>query len=246
MLFFFRKTNDTYILDKRDFSSRLKSMFGFKPKNLKLYEAALIHRSATFILPDGTKVNNERLEYLGDAVITGILSDYLFEKYPEANEGFLTKVRARIVNHDVINQLAVSLGIDDILICNINSAHSKKNLFGDSFEALIGALFLDKGFKKVKKIFINCILHKHLDLETIINTNVDYKSLIFEWGQKNKSNMIFKCNEEYDFNQKKSVFATKLFIDHKELASGYGLSKKEAEQEAAAIAWKKIKSISIN
>jgi ribonuclease-3 len=218
-------------------------MFGFTPKNLKLYEAALIHRSATFTMPDGKKINNERLEYLGDAVITGILSDYLFEKYPDENEGFLTKVRARIVNRDIINQLAASLGIDEILICNVSESHPKKNLFGDAFEALIGALFLDKGFKKTKKIFINCILHKHLDLETIINTNVDYKSLIFEWGQKNKSNLIFKYNEEYDFNQKKSVFNTKLFIDHKELASGHGLSKKEAEQEAAAIAWKKIKDI---
>jgi len=243
VLFFRKKNTDTHILDKREFSSRLKKMFGFKPKKLELYEAALIHRSATFTMPDGEKINNERLEYLGDAVITGILSDYLFEKYPDANEGFLTKVRSRIVNHDIINQLAVSLGIDDILVCNINSAHPKKNLFGDAFEALIGALFLDKGFKKTKKIFINCILHKHLDLETIINTNADYKSLIFEWVQKNKSNLIFKYNEEYDFNQKKSVFTTKLFIDHKELAAGHGLSKKEAEQEAAAIAWKKIKNI---
>jgi ribonuclease-3 len=126
-------------------------MFGFTPKNLKLYEEALIHRSATFTLPDGKKINNERLEYLGDAVITTVLSDYLFEKYRDANEGFMTKVRARIVNRDIINQLAVSLGIDDILICNICESHPKKNLFGDAFEALIGALFLDKGFKKNKK-----------------------------------------------------------------------------------------------
>jgi len=246
VLFFRKKNIDTHILDKGEFSSRLKKMFGFKPKNLKLYEAALIHRSATFILPNGKRVNNERLEYLGDAVITGILSDYLFEKYPEANEGFLTKVRARIVNRDIINQLAVSLGIDDILVCNINSAHPKKNLFGDAFEALIGALFLDKGFKKTKKIFINHILHKHLDLEATINTNADYKSLIFEWVQKNRANLIFKYDEEYDFNQKKSGFTTKLFINHKELASGHGLSKKEAEQEASFIALKKLKEISID
>ena len=246
MLFFLRKTNGTYILDEREFCSRLKNMFGFKPQNLKLYEAALIHRSATFILPDGKKINNERLEYLGDAVINNILSDYLFEKYPDANEGFMTKMRARIVNHDVINRLAASLGIDDILICNINSAHSKTNLFGDAFEALIGALFIDKGFKKTKKIFINCILHRYLDLETIMNTNADYKSLLFEWVQKNRANLIFKYNEEYDFNQRKYVFFAKLFIDSKELASGHGLSKKEAEQEAAAVAWKKLKDISIN
>jgi ribonuclease-3 len=243
VLFSFWKNNDTYILDKHEFGSRLKKMLGFKPGNLRLYEEALIHRSATFTLPDGKKINNERLEYLGDSVINSVLSDYLFEKYPDANEGFMTKVRSRIVNRDVINQLAVSLGIDDILICNVNSAHPKKNLFGDAFEALIGALFIDKGFKKTKKIFIDCVLLRHLDLEAIINTNADYKSLIFEWVQKNKANLIFKYNEEYDFKQKKSVFTTKLFIDHEELASGNGLSKREAEQEAAAIAWKKLNDI---
>jgi ribonuclease-3 len=238
---FRRKDNGTYILDKREFSLFLEKIFGFKPRSLKLYEIALIHRSATFTLPDGKKVNNERLEYLGDAVINGILSDYLFEMYPDANEGFLTKVRARVVNRDILNQLATSLGINNTLICKVGSNHNINNLFGDALEALIGAVFLDKGYKKTKKIFINCVLLKHLDLEAIITTNADYKSLIFEWVQKNKSNLIFKYNEEYDFNQKKSVFTTKLFINHKELASGHGLSKREAEQEAAAIAWKKLK-----
>ena len=246
MLLFRRKTNNAHIFDKREFRSRLKKMFGFNPKNLLLYEMALIHRSATFTLPNGKKINNERLEYLGDAVINTILSDYLFEKYPDANEGFMTKVRSRIANRDILNQLAASLDIDSILICNVNPTHPKKNLFGDALEALIGALFLDKGFKKTKKVFINCILHKHLDLETTINTNADYKSLIFEWVQKNKSNMVFKYDEEHDFNQNKTVFSTKLFINHIEFASGHGTSKKEAEQEASCIAWKKIKNISIN
>ena len=246
MFLFLRKTDDTHIFDKREFRSQLKNMFGFKPKKLKLYETALIHRSATFILPDKQKINNERLEYLGDAVINGILSDYLFEKYPNANEGFLTKVRSRIVNREILNQLAVSLGVNDILICNVNSTLPQKNLFGDALEALIGALFLDKGFEKTKKIFVKCVLNKHLDLETIINTNADYKSLILEWGQKNKSNLLFKHNKKYDSDQKKLVFITNLFIDHQEFASGHGSSKKEAEQEASGIAWERIKNISIN
>ena len=241
MLPFLRKTNDAQILDSREFRSQLKQMFGFKPRKLKLYEIALIHRSATFNMPNGQKVNNERLEYLGDAVINGILSDYLFEKYPNANEGFLTKVRSRIVNRDILNQLAVSLGVSNILICNVNATLPQKNLFGDALEALIGAIFLDKGFEKTEKIFINCVLNKRLDLETIINTNADYKSLILEWGQKNKSNLLFKHNKKYDAEQKKPVFTTKLFIDDKEFASGKGTSKKEAEQEASGIAWEKIK-----
>lgn len=241
MSLFRRRINGTYLLDKREFSSRLKKILGFSPGNLELYEVAFIHRSATFILPNGKKVNNERLEYLGDAVLDAILSDYLFEKFPEANEGFLTKIRSRIVNRDVLNQLAVSMGINKILISKVNSSHLTKNLYGDAFEALIGTVFLDKGFKKTKKLFIKNVLNKYLDLDLIIKTDSDYKSLVFEWVQKHKSNLIFTYKEEYDFDMKKSVFSTTLFIDKQEFGEGHGSSKKEAEQEAASRAWKRLK-----
>lgn len=238
MLLFRKRINGTYILDKREFGSRLKNIFGFKPGNLKLYEIAFIHRSASFTLPDGKKINNERLEYLGDAVLSAILSDYLFQKFPEANEGFMTKIRSRIVNREILNQLAVSMGINKILISNLGSTHSTKNLYGDALEALIGSLFLDKGFEKTKILFITNVLNKYLDLNLIINTDTDYKSLVFEWVQKHKSSLTFTYNEEYDFNQKKSVFSTILVIDNKNVGAGQGLSKKEAEQEASCIAWK--------
>ena len=241
MSLFRKRINGTYLLDKREFNSRLKKILGFSPGNLDLYEIAFIHRSATFTLPSGKKVNNERLEYLGDAVLDAILSDYLFEKFPDANEGFLTKIRSRIVNRDVLNELSVSMGINKILISKINSSHLTKNLYGDAFEALIGAVFLDKGFKKTKKVFIKNVLNKYLDLDLIVKTDTDYKSLVFEWVQKHKSNLIFTYNEEYDFNLKKSVFSTVLFIDKKEFGEGHGSSKKEAEQEAACLAWKKLK-----
>jgi ribonuclease-3 len=238
---FRKRINGTYLLDKREFSSRLKKILGFRPGNLKLYEIAFIHRSATITLPDGKKVNNERLEYLGDSVLDAILSDFLFEKFPEANEGFLTKIRSRIVNRDVLNQLAISMGIDNILISNVSSVHPTKNLYGDAFEALIGSVFIDKGFKKTKKLFIRNVLNKYLDLNKIVKTDTDYKSLVFEWVQKHKSNLIFTYNEEYDFNLKKSVFSTSLIIDKQELGQGQGSSKKEAEQEAASQAWKSLK-----
>jgi len=238
---FRKRINGTFLLDKREFSSRLKNILGFSPGNLELYEVAFIHRSATFTLPNGKKVNNERLEYLGDAVLDAILSDYLFEKFPEANEGFLTKIRSRIVNRDVLNQLAVSMGINKILISKVNSSHLTKNLYGDAFEALIGTVFLDKGFKKTKKLFIKNVLNKYLDLDLIIKTDSDYKSLVFEWVQKHKSNLIFTYKEEYDFDMKKSVFSTTLFIDKQEFGEGHGSSKKEAEQEAASRAWKRLK-----
>jgi ribonuclease III len=238
---FRKRINGTLILPKREFSSRLKKILGFKPGNLKLYEIAFIHRSATFTMPDGKKVNNERLEYLGDAVLDAILSGYLFEKFPDATEGFMTKIRSRIVNRDILNQLAISMGIHDILISNISSVQPTKNLYGDALEALIGSVFLDKGFRKTKKLFIRNVLNKYLDLEVIVKTDTDYKSLVFEWVQKHKSNLIFTYNEEYDFNRKKSVFSTILIIDKIEMGEGHGSSKKEAEQEAASQAWKRLK-----
>jgi ribonuclease III len=238
---FVKRTNGTFLLDKREFKSRLKKILGFTPGNLALYEIAFIHRSATLTLANGKKVNNERLEYLGDAVLDAILSDYLFEKFPDANEGFLTKIRSRIVNRDVLNQLAVSMGINKILISKINSSNITKNLYGDAFEALLGSVFLDKGFKKTKRLFIKNVLNKYPDLNEIVETDSDYKSQVFEWVQKHKSNLIFTYNEEYDFNLKKSVFSTTLFIDKQEYGEGHGSSKKEAEQEASSQAWKRLK-----
>jgi ribonuclease-3 len=235
------RINGTYIMPKREFSSRLRKILGFKPGNLKLYEIAFIHRSATFTMPDGNKVNNERLEYLGDAVLDAIHSDYLFEKFPDATEGFMTKIRSRMVNRDVLNQLAISMGIPEILISNISALQPTRNLYGDALEALIGSVFLDKGFRKTKKLIIKNVLRKYLDMDKIINTDTDYKSLVFEWVQKHKSNLIFTYNEEYDFNLKKSVFSTTLLIDRIDMGEGHGSSKKEAEQEAASKAWSRLK-----
>ncbi len=244
MLLFRKRSNGTYILNNREFGSRLEKLLGFSPGNLRLYEIAFIHRSASFSLPDGKKINNERLEYLGDAVLDAILSDYLFQMFPDASEGFMTKIRSRIVNRDVLNQLAVSMGINKILVTNINTAHPTKNLYGDALEALIGSIFLDKGFKKTKKLFIKNVFNKYLDLNVIVNTDSDYKSLVFEWVQKHKNNLKFTYNEEYDFSLKKSVFSTSLIIDQEEYGKGHGSSKKEAEQEAAGKAWARLKDIS--
>jgi ribonuclease-3 len=184
---FQRKKNGTYILDKREFSSRLKRLLGFRPGELRIYEIAFIHRSASFTLPDGKRVNNERLEFLGDSVIDVILSDFLFDKYPDATEGFMTKIRSRIVNRDVLNQLAISMDLDKILVSNISAFHQTRNLYGDALEALIGAIFLDKGFRKAKRFFIKNVLKKYLNLEVIVNTDNDYKSLLFEWVQKKRN-----------------------------------------------------------
>jgi ribonuclease-3 len=232
------------MLDKREFSSRLKKLLGFRPGELRIYEIAFIHRSASFTLPDGKRVNNERLEFLGDSVLDAILSDFLFEKYPDASEGFMTKIRSRIVNRDVLNQLALSMGIDKILVSNLSTGHQTRNLYGDALEALIGAIFLDKGFRKTKRFFLKNVLRKYLDLDVVVSTDNDYKSLVFEWVQKKKQNLTFTYNEEYDFEKKKSVFSTTLSIGGREFGEGQGASKKEAEQEASRLAWEKLKDIS--
>jgi ribonuclease III len=237
---FRKRKNGTYLLDKKEFGSRLKLLLGFKPGNLMIYEVAFIHRSASFNLPSGQKINNERLEFLGDSVLDMILSDFLFEKFPQASEGFMTKIRSRIVNGDVLNQLAIEMGIDKLLVSNISTGHNTKHLYGDAFEALIGAIFLDKGFKKTKKYFIKNVFENYLDLQTIVKTDNDYKSMIFEWVQKKKSNLVFSYDEEYDFVHKKSVFTTTLSIDKVEYGKGQGASKKEAEQDASRMAWEKL------
>jgi ribonuclease-3 len=240
---FRKRKNGTYILDKREFGSRLKKILGFRPGNLMIYEVAFIHRSASFFLPDGQRINNERLEFLGDSVLDMVLSDFLFEKYPDGSEGFMTKIRSRIVNRDVLNQLAVSMEINKLLVSNISTGHVTKHLYGDALEALIGAIFLDKGLKKTKRFFIKSVLEKYLDLKTIVNTENDFKSLVFEWVQKKKNNLSFTYNEEYDFDLKKSVFTTTLCIGKEEFGKGQGDSKKEAEQEASRQAWVRLNDI---
>ena len=244
MSLFSLRNNGTYIVNKQEFASRLRKIIGFRTTNLRIYEAAFIHRSASFTLPDGQRINNERLEFLGDAVLDTILSDYLFEKFPDANEGFMTKIRSRIVNREILNNLAISMGIDKILVSNVCLNGSTRNLYGDALEALIGALFVDRGFKKTKTLFIKRVFNKYLDLNKIVDTDTDYKSLVFEWIQKHKTNLTFEYKEEYDFKHKKSVFSATLMINKEEVGTGQGASKKEAEQEAAGKALVKLKEIS--
>jgi ribonuclease III len=234
---FLRKRNGTYITDKREFSTRLRKVLGFKPGNLRIYEMAFIHRSASFYLPDGKRINNERLEYLGDAVLDTILSDYLFGKYPDADEGTMTKTRSRLVNREILNQTARRMGLHKLLVTQISNQKATRHLYGDALEALTGAIFIDKGYKKVRKFIIGRVLEEFVDLKKIIETDNDYKSLLFEWAQKTRSAVVFSYEEEYDFSRKMSVFSTTLSVNKSVMGTGFGSSKKEAEQEASRQAW---------
>jgi ribonuclease III len=234
---FLKKRKGTYITDRREFSTRLRRVLGFKPGNLMIYEMAFIHRSASFYLPDGQRINNERLEYLGDAVLDTVLSDFLFERYPEADEGTMTKIRSRLVNREILNLTARKMGLHKLLVTQISNQKSTRHLYGDALEALTGAVFIDKGYKKTRKFIIGKVLKEFVDLEKIIETDSDYKSLLFEWAQKTKTSVVFSYKEEYDFNRKMSMFSTSLMVNNNPMGNGNGSSKKEAEQEACHQAW---------
>ncbi|MGE5347920.1 MAG: ribonuclease III family protein [Actinomycetota bacterium] len=235
-----RKKNNTLIHERRKFRSELKNLLGFRPLNLRLYEMAFIHRSATYTLPDGVRVNNERLEYLGDAIIDSILSDYLFRLYPEAPEGFLTKTRARIVNRETLNNLGVSMGLDRLIVSNLAVTDSPRNLYGNAVEALVGALFIDTGFDRTSRFFIERGLKKHLNLSAVLASEKDYKSMILEYCQKNKQKLNFTSREKASGTGMQPLFTVTLEINSEEITLGNGATKKEAEQEASLAALKKL------
>ncbi|MFZ0472156.1 MAG: ribonuclease III [Bacteroidales bacterium] len=234
-----RKENNTLVHDRREFRLHLKQLLGRKPANLRLYEMAFIHRSASYIMPDGTRINNERLEYLGDAIIDGIISDYLFHHYPEASEGLLTKARARIVSRETLNQLGISMKLDNLIISNLSSANTPPNLFGNALEALIGVLFIDTGYTRTSRFFIDKVLKKYLNLDEVLTSETDYKSLILEYCQKNKMKLHYSFQEIPDQKNSHPQFRVTLEINTETIAQGEGASKKEAEQEASMIAWNK-------
>jgi ribonuclease-3 len=237
-----RKEKKTLFHDRRVLRSRLKHLLGFRPSNLRLYETAFIHRSASYTLTDGTRINNERLEYLGDAIIDTILSEYLFHLYPEASEGFMTKTRARIVNRERLNKLGIEMGLEKLIVSNLSSPALPPNLSGNALEALVGALFIDAGYRRTRRFFIEQVLKKYLNLETVLESETDFKSLILEYCQKNRLKLSFTLQEKPEQENSNQLFTVRLEINDQIITLGEGVTKKEAEQEASATAWEKIKS----
>ena len=235
-----RKKNNTLIHDRDKFRSELKNLLGFRPRNLRLYEMAFIHRSATHTLPDGVRVNNERLEYLGDAIIDCILSDYLFHLYPEATEGFLTKTRARIVNRETLNQLGLSMGLDRLIVSNLAPSDSPRNLYGNAVEALVGALFINRGYDRTRKFLIERGLKRHFNLSALLAAETDFKSMILEYCQKKKQKLNFTSREKQSGDNGHPIFTVTLEISNKVISQGEGSTKKDAEQVASMAALNKL------
>lgn len=210
----------------------IDDMFGFLPNNVELYKLALIHRSAS-VVADGRSINNERLEFLGDAVIESVTSDYLFIEFPDYNEGQLTQLRSKLVSRQSLNAIAREIGLDECVICNGSASASQKHIFGDAFEAMMGAIYLDRGYEFVNRLLINDIFYHHQNLEELTESETDFKSRLIEWCQKNRHTVEFRTKHGQGYASNHPVFLATVLIDKVEAGHGIGDSKKEAEQRAA-------------
>jgi ribonuclease-3 len=210
----------------------ISDILGIYPNNIELYKLALIHRSASLVLPDGRTMNNERLEFLGDAVLEAIISDYLFLSFSDEDEGFLTKMRSKIVSRATLNDLCIKIGLAEHIVSH-SGGFTQKHLYGDALEAIIGALYLDKGYDCASRVMIGRILGRNLDIDTVTDTETDHKSRLIEWCQKSKHTIRFHTEMTEDSSYQKPVFRSVAFIDDMEMGYGIGSSKKEAEQHAA-------------
>jgi ribonuclease-3 len=225
--------SDKYLFPpEKSFPRQLKRILGFRPRNFKLYQLAFVHKSASQFVFNDTKINNERLEFLGDAILDSMVAEYLFNRFPDKEEGFLTQTRSKLVNRDNLNHLAIKLGIGDMIISKM-SRDNHKSVYGDTLEALIGALYLDKGYEKTRKIVLERIIQSDININRLLITEIDFKSRVIEWGQKNKKSVSFTSFEEIEEQSNTPVFITHLFVVDDVVGRGSGFSKKESEQNAA-------------
>ncbi len=232
-----RETYNYYFSQDNDLAKRLRQILGFTPKRLYLYKLAFYHKSMNNELTQNNQ-HNERLEYLGDSILSSIVAEYLFKKYPNKNEGFLTKMRSKIVKRRTLNGLAREMGLDLILI-HYSQGKMSSSMLCNPFEALIGAIYLERGFVDTKQYVINEILLKHLDIHTLEDKDDNYKSRLLEWGQKNNIDIDYKLLSKYK-QEKRDRFKVGVFINGDEVAKADDFNKKSAEQSASEIALKKL------
>jgi ribonuclease-3 len=223
-----------YLSPNRKYVRALKNLLGFVPGNLSLYRLAFRHKSVATAIKKGVKNSNERLEFLGDAVLGSVVAEVLFKLYPYEDEGFLTELRSKIVNRNNLNQLARKLGFDQLIQYDTRTVNSTRqgSLLGDAFEALIGAVYLDKGYNFTKKFLINHIIRSHVDIHTLEQTETNFKSKLIEWCQRHGKDVIFELTENLDGESSK-LFSVQVNIDGEVMGLGKEFSKKNAEKLAA-------------
>ncbi|MBN8694850.1 MAG: ribonuclease III [Bacteroidetes bacterium] len=214
---------------EKELSKSLKNVLGFTPGNISLYKQAFLHSSKR------ETVNNERLEFLGDAVLGAVVAEYVFKLYPYKDEGFLTQLRSKVVNRQSLQQLAIKFGIDKYLKTGIKETEKgKSSAYGDAFEALIGAIYLDKGFPACKKFIVQRIIKLHLNLDELANTDSDYKSQLQIYTQKNKLSLEYRLLSEEQRGRDK-IYTVQVFINNEPYVKFEHYSKRSAEQKAAQL-----------
>lgn len=219
-----------------NFSAQLQNVLGLKPGNESLYHAALSHRS----VKEGADENNERLEYLGDAVLSAIIADYLFKRYPYKGEGFLTEMRSKMVNRQQLNDVAIKMGIKKITMYNkFDNALKNSQIFGNTLEAVVGAIYLDKGYKKTKSWVFKNIIIPHLFVDDLENVDINLKNKLIGWASKNSKNLEFETIHE-KMEGGRRIFTIAVVIDGVTISEGKGFNKKDASQIAAQHAIEKL------
>jgi len=222
--------------DNVSFKKNLRNVLGFTPGKLALYKAALTHRSVR----DNADENNERLEYLGDAILSGIVADFLFKKYPYKEEGFLTEMRSKMVNRNKLNEIAIKMGLKKITFYNkFDNSLKMSQIFGNTLEAVVGAIYLDRGFKKTKQWVFEAIVIPHLYMEDLENLEINHKNKLYGWANKNGKNLEFETLDER-IEGGRRLFTIGAVVDGELLAEGKAYNKKDASQIAAAIAIDKL------
>ena len=216
--------------ENRSLLRSLHSLLGFYPRNLSLYKLAFSHRSQAKDTTNGIKHSNERLEYLGDAILGAVIAEMLFRKFPFKEEGFLTEMRSRLVSREHLKHLAIKLGINQFIKKN-STPDSFRNMYGDALEALIGAIYKDRGYGVVRKFILERIIENHVDLDVIFSTEINFKSRLLNWAQRNKHTVLFETFEDENTNDK--LIRVRLLINGEEAATGMDFVKKKAEQIAA-------------
>ncbi len=217
-------------------------MLGFYPDKIDLYRQAMTHRSSSERSEKGKWVNNERLEFLGDAILDAVVADILYKKFETKKEGFLTSTRSRIVQRETLNKVAVELGIDKRIISSTRNLAHNTNIYGDALEALIGAIYLDQGYRVTKKFVYETIIKQHINIDTVLRNEVDFKSRLIEWGQKNKVEVAFEVVNSYYDEQNNPIFESIVRVGNEKVGSGTGYSKKESHQKAAKKAIRKLRN----
>ncbi len=230
----FRKDRESYFC--------FYKILGFFPRNIRFYQQALLHKSTSVRSEKGRPLNNERLEFLGDAILDAIVGDIVYKHFEGRREGFLTNTRSKIVQRETLNKLAVEIGLDKLVKYSTRSSSHNSYMYGNAFEALIGAIYLDQGYERCKQFMEEKILKNYIDLDKMSRKEVNFKSKLIEWSQKNKMEVSFELIEQSLDRDYNPMFHTEVLIENLPAGTGTGYSKKESQQNAAQMALKKIKN----